>query len=455
MISEAFLLKKKKLSTQTKTPPTFAFFAVSMNFDRTIEPTLRAIEKIELLPVNKISFANGLSAHIINAGEQDVIKLELVFKAGRMHENAKGVAAAVSQLLRDGTSKHSSKEISETFDFYGASINTQAFIDTSSVTLYTLNKHLSKLLPLLKEVLTDAVFPKKELDTYIQNNKQKLLVNLEKVEFLSQRKFTSSLFGDNHPIGYTTNEVDLNNLSVDLLKQFYEARFQPQYCTAIISGRVTDETVKLIEEFFGNDIISETKITSISANLIPTPGNEHYEFKTDAVQSAIRIGKRFINRRHADYQKVKVMNMIFGGYFGSRLMSNLREDKGYCYGVYSSVASFLNDGYLCIAAEVNADSTMDAVAQIKHELKLLCNERVTEEELTLVKNYIMGTILSDTDGPFNVSEIVKSLVVYDLDLSEFQKGISDMMSSTSSDILSLANKYFVSDSMIDVIVGKK
>lgn len=116
---------------------------------------------------------------------------------------------------------------------------------------------------------------------------------------------------------------------------------------------------------------------------------------------------------------------------------------------------FLNDGYLCIAAEVNADSTMDAVAQIKHELKLLCNERVTEKELTLVKNYIMGTILSDTDGPFNVSEIVKSLVVYDLDLSEFQKGISDMMSTTSSDILSLANKYFVSDSMIDVIVGKK
>lgn len=426
-----------------------------MNFDRTIEPPLRAIDKIELLPVNKISFANGLTAHIINAGEQDVIKLELVFKAGRMHENAKGVAGAVSQLLRDGTNKRSSKEISETFDFYGASISTQAFIDTSSVSLYTLNKHLSKLLPLLKEVLTDAVFPQRELETYIQNNKQKLLVNLEKVEFLSQRKFTSSLFGENHPIGYTTNENDLNNLNTDLLKQFYSSRFQPQYCTAIISGRVTDETIKLIEEYFGKDLISDNKIATLSTEISPLDGNEFYEFKTDAVQSAIRIGKRFINRRHADYHKVKVMNMIFGGYFGSRLMSNLREDKGYCYGVYSSVASFLNDAYLCIAAEVNADSTADAVTQIKNELNLLCTDKVSDEELKLVKNYIMGTILSDTDGPFNVSEIVKHLVVYDLELNEFQKGITEMMSTTSDDILQLANKYFVPSTMNDVIVGKK
>ncbi|TSA50513.1 MAG: insulinase family protein [Sphingobacteriales bacterium] len=426
-----------------------------MNFDRTIEPKLKAIEKIELLPVNTISFTNGLTAHIINAGEQDVIKLELVFKAGRMHENAKGVAVAVSQLLRDGTNKRSSKEISETFDFYGASISTQAFIDTSSVSLYTLNKHLSKLLPLLKEVLTDAVFPQRELETYIQNNKQKLLVNLEKVEFLSQRKFTSSLFGENHPIGYTTNENDLNNLNTDLLKQFYSSRFQPQYCTAIISGRVTDETIKLIEEYFGKDLISDNKIATLSTEISPLDGNEFYEFKTDAVQSAIRIGKRFINRRHADYHKVKVMNMIFGGYFGSRLMSNLREDKGYCYGVYSSVASFLNDAYLCIAAEVNADSTADAVTQIKNELNLLCTDKVSDEELKLVKNYIMGTILSDTDGPFNVSEIVKHLVVYDLELNEFQKGITEMMSTTSDDILQLANKYFVPSTMNDVIVGKK
>jgi predicted Zn-dependent peptidase len=218
---------------------------------------------------------------------------------------------------------------------------------------------------------------------------------------------------------------------------------------------VTDETIKLIEEYFGKDLISDTKIATLSTEISPLDGNEFYEFKTDAVQSAIRIGKRFINRRHADYHKVKVMNMIFGGYFGSRLMSNLREDKGYCYGVYSSVASFLNDAYLCIAAEVNADSTADAVSQIKNELNLLCTDKVSDEELKLVKNYVMGTILSDTDGPFNVSEIVKHLVVYDLELNEFQKGITEMMSTTSDDILQLANKYFVPSTMNDVIVGKK
>ncbi len=426
-----------------------------MNFDRTIEPTLRAIEKIDLLPVNNISFANGMQVHIINAGEVDVIKIELVFKAGRMHENAKGVAGAVSQLLRDGTKNHTSKELSEAFDFFGASISTQAFIDTSSVTLFTLNKHLSQLLPLLKEVLTEAIFPEKELETYIQNNKQKLLVNLEKVEFLAQRKFTASLFGANHPIGYTTNETDLNNLNTDLLKQFYKERFQTQHCTAIISGKVSSVTVKLIEEYFGKETSTTASKKNNSIVISPEAGNDFYEFKTDAVQSAIRIGKRFINRTNPDYHKVKVMNMIFGGYFGSRLMSNLREDKGYCYGIYSSLASFINDAYLVIAAEVNADSTVDAVKQIKHELNMLRNEKVAEEELMLVKNYIMGTILSDTDGPFNVSEIVKSLVVYDLPLEDFQKGITEMMSTTSDDIIQLANKYFDSSTMIEVIAGRR
>ena len=240
-----------------------------------------------------------------------------------------------------------------------------------------------------------------------------------------------------------------------MLKQFYLERFQPQYCTAIISGKVSDVTVKLIEDYFGKENPSVTVKEKSVIEIAPAVSNEFYEFKTDAVQSAIRIGKRFINRRHPDYHKVKVMNMIFGGYFGSRLMSNLREDKGYCYGIYSSVASFISDAYLIIAAEVNSNSTEDAVKQIKHELNLLCNEKVTAEELMLVKNYIMGTILSETDGPFNVSEIVKSLVVYDLPLDEFQKGITEMMSTTPDNILQLANKYFDSSSMIDVIVGKK
>ena len=426
-----------------------------MNFDRTIEPQLRAIEKIELLPVNTFSFANGIPVHIINAGSQDVLKLEFVFTAGRRNEFAKGVASATSQLLRDGTKHHTSKEISEAFDFYGASINTQTNIDTASVTLFTLNKHLSKLLPLLKEILTEATFPQRELDTYIQNHKQKLLVNQEKVEFLAQRKFTASLFGENHFIGYTTSVSDLDELNIEKIQKFYADRYTVPNCTIIASGKVNDETIKLIQQYFGNDARNASADDSKLLALSQVSEKEILEFKPDSVQSAIRLGKQFINRRHADYHKVKVLNMILGGYFGSRLMSNLREDKGYCYGIYSSVASFLDNAYIVIAAEVNADSTTDAVFQIKHELTQLCNKKIDEAELSLVKNYIMGTILSDTDGPFNVSEIVKSLVVYNLELSEFQKGISEMMSTTTDELNALANKYFEPSSMLEVIAGKK
>ncbi len=396
-----------------------------------------------------------MTAHIINAGEQDVLKLELIFKAGRRHEQAKGVAGAVSQLMRDGTSKHSSKEIAEAFDFYGASLNSQAFIDSCSVTFFSLNKHVPKLLPLVHEILTEAIFPTGELQTYIQNHTQKILVNLEKVEFLAQRNFTASLFGQNHFIGYTTTESDLINLDSESLISFYSSRFHFDNCTAIIAGKVSDQTVKLIEQYFGSENFSESKKISVEPVIHSFSGKEVYEEKKDAVQSAIRIGRRFINRLHPDFSKVKVLNMIFGGYFGSRLMSNLREDKGYCYGIYSTAASFLDDAYFCVATEVNVDATLDAIHQIRIEMMNLCNQKVAEDELRLVKNYIMGTILSDTDGAFNVSEVLKHLILYNLTPADFQNGISEMMNVTSDDLIQLANRYLHPDSMIEVVVGKK
>jgi predicted Zn-dependent peptidase len=186
----------------------------------------------------------------------------------------------------------------------------------------------------------------------------------------------------------------------------------------------------------------------------PLVSLKFFEEKQDAVQSAIRIGKRFVNKKHPDYNKLKVLNMIYGGYFGSRLMSNLREEKGFCYGIYSVMASFTEDAYLCTATEVGAHTTTEAVKEIYVEMERLRNELVPEDELQTVKNFMMGSLLADVDGAFNVSDVLRGLIVYDLQENFFYKNIEELRSVTSIELRELAHKYYDPETMIEVVVGK-
>jgi predicted Zn-dependent peptidase len=424
--------------------------------NRTQPPALQELTFIELPAIQFVRLPNEIPAYIINTGQQDVLKLEFIFKAGRWNEPARGVAMAVSSLLKDGTSKHTALEIAELIEFYGATLNTQAHIDTASVTLFSLNKHLDKLLPLVKEILTEAIFPEKELSTYITNSKQKLLVNLEKVEFLGQKMFTKVLYGNDHPIGYTTAAEDFEGLKTETLKQFYSGYFRSNDCKIIMAGKIEDSTLKKIEELFGgNDWKLASKIRDKVQEVKPEGSRMFFEEKPEAVQSAIRIGKRFVNKKHPDYSKLKVLNMVYGGYFGSRLMSNLREDKGFCYGIYSSIASFVDDSYLCISTEVGAGVTSAAVKEIYSEIERLRTELIPEEELHTVKNYMMGTLLSDADGPFNVSELLRGLIVYDLNEDFFYRSVEETLRVTPNELRELAHRYFDPETLVEAVVGKK
>ncbi len=134
----------------------------------------------------------------------------------------------------------------------------------------------------------------------------------------------------------------------------------------------------------------------------------------DGVQGAIRIARNFPNRHHPDFQKMQVLNNIFGGFFGSRLMANIREDKGYTYGIHSYLINLIQESALMISTEAGKDVTEDTIREVYLEMKSLCDEPVQEEELKTSKNFMIGTLLGDLDGPFQVAGRWKSLILNDL-----------------------------------------
>jgi len=307
-------------------------------------------------------------------------------------------------------------------------------------------------LPIVAEVLNDPIFPQHEIDTLRNIKKQKFLVNCEKVGFLARREFAHSLFGEEHPYGGKTDLEDFDALSQDGLIS-YHTKFYKQNPLIMLCGNVDDSLIKLIDQLFGKNTF-ENRNSEVSFQK-PLKNVERLLIdKKDAVQSAMRIGRLMFNRTHRDFSEMQVLNAVLGGYFGSRLMSNLREDKGFTYGIGSGVSSLLHEGYFFISTEVGADTTLQAEEEIKKELKLLREELIPDNELNLVKNYLLGQILKSTDGVFSRMNRFRTLHLFNQSEDDFYSMISGIRNASSSRLQELANEWFQEEDLLTVIAGK-
>lgn len=423
--------------------------------DRNKSPEINQIKKIDILRASETKLKNGIPVYHLNAGTQDLVKIELLFPAGMWQQTAPLVGSAASSMLNEGTSIRSSKEIAEAMDYYGAFLHTEITHDFAVVGIHSLNKHLSNILPVVEELVRDSVFPKNEWDIYLKNKKQSFLVNNNKVSFISRKKFAELLFGNNHPYGHNVSEEDFDRLKREEAYNFYSQSYSAKDALVVAAGNVTDSTLKLIEKHFGTIKFGDGKVSASNSKYPNTCTGQHYIERKDAVQSAIRMGKMLFKKSHPDYCAMQVVNTIFGGYFGSRLMANIREDKGYTYGIGSALVSFTHEGYFTISTEVGAEVTNDAIKEIYFELDRLQTEKVSESELSLVRNYMMGTFLRSIDGPFALADRFKGIHFAGLGYEYYDTFMETIRAITPERIMELANKYLKKDEMIELVVGKK
>lgn len=422
--------------------------------NRTSAPAFRQVNKIAFQPAKIFTLDNGVHLHVVDAGDQDLVRIEFIFNNVDWDPFKPLQAYAVNSMLTDGTSEFTSAQIADKVDFYGAFLQTDYTYDHSTVSLYSLTKHLNATLPVVKAILTDSIFPQEELDTFIRNQKQNLTVNLEKNDFVSRRTFNHALFGDTL-YGFNTSEETYDNLTRNQLVEYFNKAYQLSNCTIVVSGKVTMECTRLLNDLFGKHPIPALTATKNIFTFGKSEGAEHYIEKPDALQSAIRLGRRAINRSHPDFPGLQVLNTILGGYFGSRLMANIREDKGYTYGIGSACVSLKNAGYFFIASEVGAEVCSRAIEEINKEVVILKTQPVPDDELVLVRNYMLGSLLGSLENAFSHADKFKNIFFYGLDYNYYEKYIQTVKDITAEEIMQLANTYFNTGDFEKVIVGKK
>lgn len=418
--------------------------------DRTVAPPFQRIESVNVVEANHHVLSSGIPVYYLNAGSQEVLKVELVTNAGSLYESKRGTSFFTSKMLTEGTTKHRSTEIAETIDFYGAQIDINPGLDFTGMSLYILRKHLSSLLPLVSECLRESNFPEKELEIQKALKRDGLKLNLEKNQFLASRKIREVIFGRSHPYGNSLDIEMIDHVETQDVSSFYE---QTLYNSPvlIISGMVKDDDLKLLDDHFGHIIprIPNTKsindATQLASNSIID--------RPQSLQSSIRIGKQSLRKNHPDYINLLVVNEILGGYFGSRLMKNIREEKGFTYGVHSNIMNLTHASIQVIGTDVKKEYTQQTLDEIFKEIAILQTELVPDDELENVKNYMQGSFLSSITTPFSLADKFKAIHFHGLDYSFYHKYLQTIRTIGSETILRVANEQLIVDEYSTVVVG--
>lgn len=425
--------------------------------DRVHQPELRQLEKIDILHPKCFILPNNTPLNVIYAGEQEVVRMDILFEAGAWYQTQKLQALFTHRMLREGSSKYTSADISGKLDFYGSWLELSNSLEYAYLTVYSLKKYFPQTLDIIESIVKEPTFPEKELNTIVESNIQHYLVNQSKVDFIAHRSMLKSLFGEQNPCGQFAVENDFRCVNPQLLKDFYTRYYHTGRYSIYLSGKVTDDVINRVEQVFGTGTFGTAHVADDERRypIASIPEKRVFSERDDALQSAVKLAGLTITRSHPDYLKLRVLITLFGGYFGSRLMSNIREDKGYTYGISMGTVHYPEQGVMMISAETGNEYVELLIREIYHEIDKIHNELVGQDELEIVKNYMLGEMCRNSESPFSLSDAWMFIRTAELDSDYYKRSLEAITAVTAIELRDLAQKYICKDNLKEFVAGKK
>ena len=424
--------------------------------DRITPPLAQPFTPRHLPPYTTRKLSNGIPVYCLQYGTVDIAEVQLVFKGGAAFEDKPGSIQYMAANLKEGTTSRTGQQLAERLDDFGASISADTDSEFVAVSLSALTKHLSKTLPLLREVIMTPSFPEEDFLNMKHRGLQRMELMALKTSFIARREFLRLTYGDAHPYGAVFGPEELKALTIEDLKTCHQQYLGLGNCFILAVGRFEEEQlIGELETHFGKEPATG-KIEGLShaANAeIVTASGRHYK-EQEGMQATLRLGHLGLKRKHDDYYPMIVVNTILGGYFGSRLMKNIREEKGLTYGIYAIWYSDKYSGHFSIQGDVSNDKIELALSEIRKEIQRLIDEPIPEDELTLVKNYLLGKSVSERESPFQLSNLMRYSLAYDISFESLDQKFDIIQNLQVSDIQRLAQQYYHPDQLLEVISGK-
>ncbi|MCD8292321.1 MAG: insulinase family protein [Prevotellaceae bacterium] len=425
--------------------------------NRAKQPPIRPLADLTLQEPVRSTLPNGVQLNVLAAGGYDVVRMDWLFKGGRWHQTQSLQALFTNRMLREGTSRYSAARTAACLDFYGAWLELSVGWEHSFITLFSLDKYLPHTLEVMESLVKEPLFPEKELGTVLETNERQFLVNSSKVGFLARRALMRALYGEGHPCGLVTQREDYGRITPDVLRAFYDRCYHARNCTLYLSGKVSEDCIDRVTSLFGAEPFGKGKEQPFTNPCLPVVSSAKRLFveRADALQCAVAMGLPFIDAHHPDYLKARVLVTLLGGYFGSRLMSNIREEKGYTYGINAAAVPAPGSCALVINAETAPEYVEPLIAEVYHEIDRLQTDLVSTEELAMVKNYMLGDLCRSYESALSLADAWIWIQTSGFDAGHFSRNLDAIKSVTSEEIRALAGRYLCKENIKEVVSGKK
>ena len=414
-----------------------------------IQPTSLDFRK----PVQRV-LRNGIPLHVIEAGQLDAVRIDFVFSAGQWHQEHKLQALFACRMLREGCRGYTSAEFAERLDYYGAWLDLSVAMNRTFVTLYTLKKHFATTLELVHRMLTEPSYSEEQFRIVCDNNKAQLMVNLQKGDVQAMRALRRSLYGEEHPCGKQVNPEDYDALQLAHVVDFYHRHYGSRTCRIYLSGDIDEPLLARVESLFGMaEWGSGEKIRNEELGIRNSqPSTLNLQLST-AVQDSIRMGCLLIDVNHPDYLPLRVLTAVLGGYFGSRLMKNIREEKGYTYHIGSDLVTNTVQVMFLIHCEAQAGKAEEVIGEVHREMLRLQSELIPDDELRMVRNYMIGEICRNYESAFSLTDAYIFMEHLGLPLTHLEQTIDAIRTTDAPRLQQLAQRYLRPDLLHTVVVG--
>lgn len=416
---------------------------------RTKHPETKQVDHISFVKPQIFDVTQEVKLLWMKEVPNETVRLDLFFDAG-ITRGDKSIPAIVHSLLLSGTKELSSVEIHEQIDMLGGFLDTDISFETAVVSIYCLREHVRQISKIVENAIQGLAFRENEVEDVLRSMRQQFAVNQQKVKYVAQQQFRKHLFASNEAYSTISMESDYDEAHILAYKKYWKEHYLEGLTRITLAGNLEQDEVDALIDLFGKWAI-DRKVDhaggfTFEAKRLNFP-------KEDAMQSALRMGRFLFTKSHPDYIDFQVLNTILGDYFGSRLMSNIREDKGYTYGIGSGVMDMNKTGYFVIVTEVGKEVLDKTLHEIKSEMERLQNEPVPDDELDLVKNYMLGQLLKSADGPYAMLDMYNSVDLYGLTLEFYDEAIRKIKQISPGRIQELAKTYLNFEDFLIITAG--
>ncbi|MEG1794628.1 MAG: pitrilysin family protein [Rikenellaceae bacterium] len=419
--------------------------------DRSQQPQIVVPSSVKVIPYDDLKSPLGVPIYRLDNSGYDVVRISLVFRAGVTQQSQPFLSSSVINNITEGTKKHTASEIADFIDYYGIIYDISVDMDYSIITICTLKHFFDKALELLEDIL-NPTFPEYEIKIYAAKKKQLIAMQRAKIAYVAQEHLQNTFFGDDNAYGKIFDTSEYDNLNSDLLNAFFKKHYTRDNMFVVVSGDSTKDDITKIGGIV--DVLPRgTRNSAFTPKALPV--NDFYLEKEGSMQSAIKIGRVLFNKQHPDFIGMQIVAKILGGYFGSRLIMSLREDKGYTYGIFSNMVNTDTTGYFIIAGEVIAKHTDDAIKAVFAEIAKLQDDLIGDKELSMVKSVMIGEVMRILDGPFGVADVLIENIQNEQDDTNINDVIEEIKNISAERVRDLARKYLQHKDLSTIVVGKK